>query len=468
MRLVTRLLLVILILGCAASAEAQIQTVSATTSTTLDAEARQRAVRNIAEVLRDRYVFPDLGVEAGDLVLGHLESGAYDDLTEVLPFAERLTADLQSVTHDRHMRVRPIRPDQPRDDPNAARLAQQERMRQSNFGFNRVERLDGNLGYLDLRMFAPVFEARETAAAAMRFLANVDALIVDLRQNGGGDPAMVQFLCSYLFDEPTHLNSLYWREGDRTDEFWTLDDLPGPKLADVPVFVLTSDYTFSGAEEFSYNLRTRERATLVGETTGGGANPGGSVPVSDQLLIFVPTGRAINPVTGTNWEGVGVEPHVAVASEDALDRALVLASAAADEHRTARNVAQAKARRDLQTGLEAAEARLDEDADAAARLLKDALAAGLAAGLIGEEDLNMMGYRHLQGGRMALAIAAFEANVDAFPASANVHDSLGEGYMEAGRRDEAIAAYEASLRLDPGNENGRRMLARLRGEDAGR
>lgn len=464
-RIATPFLVALLLLGLAPQTQAQVQRISASPDGVLDAGAREQAVQNIAEVLGDRYVFAELGERAGHHVLERLQTGAYDEVTEVAAFAERLTQDLQSVTNDKHMRVRPIPPDQPRDDPQAAMAAQRERARQQNYGFYRVERLDGNIGYLDLRGFAPVDVAEETAAAAMRFLANVDALIVDLRQNGGGSPAMVQFLCSYFFDERTHLNSLYWREGDRTDEFWTLDDLPGPKMADVPVYVLTSDYTFSGAEEFSYNLRTRDRATLVGETTGGGANPGGSVPVSDQLLVFVPTGRAINPVTGTNWEGVGVEPHVAVPSEDALDRALVLASEAAEAHRAERTAQTLRARTAFQDGLRQAEAQHDEgDPSGAAASLADALRAALAADLLGEMDVNRLGYRYLQGGNTNLAIAAFQVNVDTFPESANVHDSLGEGYMEAGERDKAIAAYEHSLRLDPSNENGRQMLARLRGE----
>ena len=159
----------------------------------------------------------------------------------------------------------------------------------------------------------------------MNFLANADAIIFDMRQNGGGHPGLIQYICSYLFDAPTHLNSLYWRQGDRTEEFWTLDDVPGPKMPDVPVFVLTSSYTFSGAEEFSYNLQTRERATLVGETTGGGANPGGRMPVNQRFGIFIPTGRAINPITGTNWEGIGVVPDIAVDADEAYDTALAMA-----------------------------------------------------------------------------------------------------------------------------------------------
>jgi C-terminal processing protease CtpA/Prc len=163
----------------------------------------------------------------------------------------------------------------------------------------------------------------------MGFLANTDALIVDLRRNGGGRPEMVALLSSYLFDERTHLNDLYWREGNRTDEFWTNATVAGPRYGGKkPVFVLTSKRTFSGAEEFAYNLKALKRATIVGETSGGGAHPGDMQKIADGFAMFVPTGRAINPVTKTNWEGVGVEPDVVVPADQALDKAKELAAAA--------------------------------------------------------------------------------------------------------------------------------------------
>src|SRR5207244_11399604 len=132
-----------------------------------------------------------------------------------------------------------------------------------------------NIGYLELRSFAAQGEEmEEVAAAAMTFLANTDALVIDLRRNGGGRPEMVALVSSYLFDEPVHLNSLYWRERDRTDDFWTAGNVRGRHFGQgKPVFVLTSSRTFSGAEEFAYNLKSLKRALIVGETTGGCANP---------------------------------------------------------------------------------------------------------------------------------------------------------------------------------------------------
>lgn len=136
---------------------------------------------------------------------------------------------------------------------------------------------------------------------------------------------MIQLISTYFFEEPTLLNTMYWREGDRTDQFWTLPHVPGKRMADTPLFVLTSKGTFSGAEEFAYNMKNLKRATIIGETTGGGAHPGGGMPVNELFGMFVPVGRAINPISKTNWEGVGVEPDINVPADQALTLAHIKA-----------------------------------------------------------------------------------------------------------------------------------------------
>jgi C-terminal processing protease CtpA/Prc len=160
----------------------------------------------------------------------------------------------------------------------------------------------------------------------MNFINGTEALIIDMRANGGGNPAMVALVCSYLFGpEPVHLNDLYWREGNRTDEFWTKKEVAGKRYLNKDVYVLTSKRTFSGAEEFTYNLKNLKRATIIGETTGGGAHPGGGFRVNEHFGMFVPTGRAISPITKTNWEGTGVTPDVPVPADQALLVARVMA-----------------------------------------------------------------------------------------------------------------------------------------------
>ncbi len=159
----------------------------------------------------------------------------------------------------------------------------------------------------------------DTAAAAMNFLANTDALIIDLRQYLGGYPGMTALISSYLFgEEPTHLNSIYWRDEDVTQQYWTLPYIPGKRFGDKPVYVLISKVTFSAGEGFACNLKTRQRATLVGEKTDGGAHPGASYRLHPHFEVFIPVGRAINPIPNANWEGVGVLPDIAVSQVQAL------------------------------------------------------------------------------------------------------------------------------------------------------
>jgi hypothetical protein len=286
----------------------------------LDSKAQAEVVNKIAQLLNENYVFPDVADKAGKLVQSEQSKGAYANVTGAQDFSERLTHDLQSISHDRHMRVF-IAPPEPREkeDPEQRELRFLRQDAHNNFGFMKLERLAGNVGYLDLRGFSPAQFGGATAIAAMNFLANTDAVIIDLRKNGGGDPSMIQLISSYFFKEPTHLNNLYWRKDDRTDQFWTLPYVSGKSMADTPLYVLTSARTFSGAEEFSNNMKVLKRAKLIGETTGGGANPGGFFPLAVGLGMFIPTGRAVNPVTGTNWEGKGVEPDEKVPAADALN-----------------------------------------------------------------------------------------------------------------------------------------------------
>ena len=286
----------------------------------VDGAQKKQAVESLSRSLKENYVFPDVAEKAAEFLQKQLASGAYDKLGNAADLAQALTKDLQAVAKDRHLRVGVRPPDEKpvADDSPEARERQKREMRQTNFGFEKVEILPGNIGYLDLRGFMTPQIAGETAVAAMNFLGNCDALIFDLRKNGGGEPAMIQLLSTYLFAEPTHLNDLYWRKGEKRDQFWTLPYAPGPKLVQVPVYVLTSSHTFSGAEEFANNLKVLKRATIVGETTGGGANPGEGFPFDPFFWCFIPTGRAVNPTTGTNWEGTGVEPDIKVPEADAL------------------------------------------------------------------------------------------------------------------------------------------------------
>ncbi len=290
----------------------------------VNAQDRAAIIDDIAAALNEIYVFPETAKKMEEHVRRQLKSGAYDRLGTLDAFTEKLTEDLQSVSKDLHLRVG-WNPAPPAGEPGGPTPEERQarfeaRLRRDNYCFQKVERLAGNVGYLELDCFAQAELAGGAAVAAMSFLAGSDALIFDLRDNGGGSPSMIQLLTSYLFREPTHLNSFYVRKGDKTEQFWTSAWVPGARLPDVPVFVLTSGRTFSAAEEFTYNLKNLKRATIVGETTGGGAHPVDGHQVKGYpVTMSLPFGRAVNPITGTNWEGTGVEPDVKVPAPEALE-----------------------------------------------------------------------------------------------------------------------------------------------------
>jgi C-terminal processing protease CtpA/Prc len=257
----------------------------------------------------------------GDALRKADRRGEYRQISNGDQLARLLTTQLQAVSRDKHLRVifdpvvMPVSPAGPGP-----------RMTSDGCGFEKAERLPGNVGYVKLNQFGDPDACRDVAAAAMAFIANADAVIFDLRDNGGGHPHMVAFLCSYLFAERTHLNDFWMRANNETRESWTSEQVPGAKFTTQPIYVLTSRRTFSGAEEFSYNLKHLKRATIVGEVTGGGAHPVRIQRIDDRFSVAVPDARPINAVTKTNWEGTGVEPDVMVAAAEALTTAQRLAA----------------------------------------------------------------------------------------------------------------------------------------------
>ncbi|QKV76965.1 S41 family peptidase [Amycolatopsis sp. Hca4] len=288
--------------------------------------ARAEQVAEVIRRLEAHYVFPDVAVKVAKVVRARLDEGAYADLGEE-ELATAVTADLQSVNGDKHLRLRhhvdPVAVD---GDAEHASETFRRAGELENFGVAAVRRLPGNVGYLDTTMLYPIDLAAPAFSAAMTLVAPADALLIDVRRNRGGDPETSAFLQSYLVDERTHYLDFYERDADRVTQMWTLPYVPGPKFGGTkPIWVLTGPVTFSGGEDLAFSLQRQGRAKTVGEVTRGGAHPCDRYKVDTHLDVTVPIARSYDPETGENWEGVGVTPDIPAAADKAFDTAYALA-----------------------------------------------------------------------------------------------------------------------------------------------
>lgn len=304
--------------------------VSASSMAQLSSEEKSSVVESLSKEMVARYVIKAKGEEVAKTLRAKLSNGDYNSITDGKAFATQIAADANAVVHDAHFRVRysesvlPVRKEA--GEPTKDEIeADRKFTRLVNAGFEEVKRLGGNLGYIHFVGFFDPKAAERAAQAAMQFVQDTDALIFDIRDNGGGDPETVKLICSYLFDKPTHINSIYFRNGEKTDKVDYKTGKPKGKYYTKPVYVLVSKRTGSGAEEFAYDLQNQKRALILGENTWGGANPGGNVRLSDHFTAFIPVGMAENPITKTNWEGVGVTPDIKCDPKDSLKQAQIMA-----------------------------------------------------------------------------------------------------------------------------------------------
>jgi hypothetical protein len=293
----------------------------------MDVATQTEIIKRLSERLTACYVFPDVAEQICARLQEHLAARDYADIVEGEFFALALTFHMQEINQDEHLWVRWHAEPLP-DDDGPLRLNQEwqdERRleaRLDNYGLYKVERLPGNVGYIDIHYFHRPAWGGDTAVAALNFLANTDALIVDLRRCRGGYPGMIALVSSYLLgEESVHLNSVYWRDDDITQQYWTLPYVPGKRYGAKPVYALTSKAAFSGGEAFACLLQGRRRATIIGEKTDGGAHAGASYRIHPHFEAFIPVGRTFDPVTGMDWEGTGVTPDIAVPQEQAFQLA---------------------------------------------------------------------------------------------------------------------------------------------------
>ena len=296
----------------------------------LTANDRKEVIDSLSKEMIARYVIKAKAEEVAKILKANHANGSYDSLTVGKDFAAKLASDANAICKDAHFRIRysetvlPVRKEA--GEPSKEEIeADRKFTRLINAGFEEVKRLGGNVGYIRFFGFQDPQVAERAIQASMQFVQETDALIFDIRDNGGGDPRTVRMICSYLFDKPTHINNILFRQGDKTitEEFKT-GSSKGKKY-NKPIYVLVSKRTGSGAEEFAYDLQTQKRATILGENTWGGANPGGNVRLTDHFMAFIPVGMAVNPITNTNWEGTGVTPDIKCDPKDSLKQAQILA-----------------------------------------------------------------------------------------------------------------------------------------------
>ncbi len=294
----------------------------------IDGAARAAIVDSVCAVIDSIYVLEKPAKQIVTELKSALAAGEYDDFTDPALFAKRLYDDCQRVNHDGHFRIfalAPLDPSQaaPGQDESPIDVERRKRFfKENNYWFKKAEILPCGIGYLRFDAFANGDEAFKAAAAALNFVANSNAVILDLRNNGGGNASMIRFICGYLFPEEKHLINWDIRAEGKTVQSYSADFVPGKRIAEQPVYILTSRNTFSAAEEFTFDLRNLERAIIVGDTTGGGGHT-----VSQYVFDFdkyrigirVPYGRAYNPENNEGWEGVGVIPHIPVPSDKALE-----------------------------------------------------------------------------------------------------------------------------------------------------
>jgi tetratricopeptide (TPR) repeat protein len=427
-----------------------------------DKAYKVEVLQKIASLVETKYVFPEMAKKYAEEFKRKYEHGAYESYTNPEEFAEQVTADLLSITKDKHLNFRVIESSDLGEKPESSlhhpvryhRLGIKE-----NKGFSKLEWIEGNIGYLDIRRFYYFSDVRDMVIATMRILSNADAIIIDLRENGGGSG---EYLSSYFLKHPTQLNSWYSREDDFLTEYWTLKEVGVERLTDVPLFLLTSPRTFSAAESFAYDLKVRERATIIGEPTKGGAHSVDLYKIDDQFEIYISTARAINPITGRNWEGTGVIPDVPVPSESAIDTAIELAKKAGAEFAKAKEEELKWAVEEMQILMDRAETLFRQDKnEEAGTALDSVFQIADKHHLINEFFIDVLAYNFFSKKDEQILYAILKKKIEFFPKSPTAYLALGYAYYKNDKKELAITNFEKVLELDPDSRNAKKLIQRL-------
>nr|WP_315159255.1 S41 family peptidase [uncultured Flavobacterium sp.] len=386
----------------------------------LNTKDKKAVVAAIKTHIEESYIDLELSKKMIIELDRNLKSGKYTKIISPDEFSKTVTKDLQDISKDLHLKVQyePERIAQEKSIVSEEKQLEMEKktamqIAEINYGFTEVKILDGNIGYLNLTQFADIKYAEETAAATMNFLSNANAIIIDLRSNGGGVPSMMQLLSSYFLDEtPVLLSDFYERKTNTKTQLYSFANVNGKRSTNKPLYILTSKHTFSAAEAFTYTLKHLDKATVVGEVTKGGANRTKRINLNDEFTISLPYIQSIHPVTKTNWEGKGVQPDIKTKETDAF----VVAYVDAIKKTFKRN--------------------------------KNTI-------------LNKIGYNFLQEKSLDDALIVFQENVKLFPNDSNSWDSLGEAYFANHDKENALKSYKKALELNPNSESAKAMIQKL-------
>jgi len=309
------------------SINAVAQPPAATPDRPLDAAARDTVINELLKQINRIYVFPDVAKKMEQAIRARQAKKEYDSITSGKEFARILTDHLRQVRDDSHLDVEYYAAGIPYDSEKPPVAADVQRFREvgrrRNYAYRKVEQLDGGIGLLQVDGFYEEDWTQGTVVAAMAFLENSDAIILDLRHNHGG--AGPTLLYSYFFADEAHLSDMYNRAENTTRQYWTYPIVPGKKLADKALYILTSHETVSAPEEFAFVMQSLKRAVVVGEATHGGANPTTIYRVTDHFSASIPFARTIHPGVDPDKEGVGVKPDVVVPADQALLTAHLMA-----------------------------------------------------------------------------------------------------------------------------------------------
>lgn len=410
---------------------------------------KKETILKIDSLLQKNYIFP----EKAQLIGAHLKEtykeGKFKKYELLDSFAAALTKEVRFINNDQHLRVKPrFVPTKEKIETNKDSyeiyLHNATDNRKLANGFREAKIIDGNIGYLNFNYF--IHETDQTIDSYMYLLANTDAIIIDLSTNGGGSPKTVQYLCSYFLEAPLLLNTLYFRKDNFTEEFW-IKDVNGKKRPDVPLFVITGARTFSGAEEFSYNMQTQKRATLVGEITGGGANPGEVFEINTLLEIFIPTGTAINPITKTNWEGIGVIPEYKTTKDMAYNKTVELATKAAEAYRNKNAAKSKKLYQELQATIALQTKPLNqEDAAKIDQQLLNVIKKLTESDLFSWEDIVYLSDDYSKT-KPFIAESILKSNTELHPKSPIAFLKYGDFLEQNGKKDIAITALKKAVEI---------------------